>query len=353
MGAPRSKGRQASMGVCTMSALAVAPKPVSASRELVYVLAASHSGSTLLAMLLGGHPDICTIGELKMVGMGSVDEYRCSCRAKIRECSFWQQISAEMALRGHAFDIASPEMDFGVRASRCAQRLLRPLHRGRFFEALRDTTLAMLPSWRDSEKYVRTRTLALLDSIHELSSKRVVVDSSKTAVRLKLLLKTPELNVRVIRMVRDGREVALTYMDPRRFADAKDPKLRGGGNGSGGGCEPLSMESAAIEWRRSNEEAEAALERVSPDRVIEVRYEELCSDTQSVLGSVLRFLNLRPTNLLENFRRTQQHVIGNGMRLDDMREIRLDRHWPQVLDARELQTFDANAGKMNRKLGYN
>ena len=32
---------------------------------VAYLLAASHSGSTLLAMLLASHPDVCTTGELK------------------------------------------------------------------------------------------------------------------------------------------------------------------------------------------------------------------------------------------------------------------------------------------------
>ncbi len=336
-----------------MNALAVVAKPARAIRELVYVLAASHSGSTLLAMLLGGHPDICTIGELKMVGMGNIENYRCSCRSQIRECSFWRQIATEMQQRGHAFDIASPDMEFGIGASRYARRLLRPLHRGKLFETCRDAALSMSRSWRDSQQHAQVRTLALLDSIQETTGRPIIVDSSKTAVRLKFLLRTPGVNVRVIRMMRDGREVALTYMDPARFADASNPMLRGGGNGESGGCQPLAMESAAIEWRRGNEEAEAALGMIPRERVIQVRYEELCSDPNAVLGSVLQFLHVAPANLRENFRRTQQHVIGNGMRLDDLREIRLDRHWPEVLDRAQLSAFETIAGKLNRKLGYN
>jgi hypothetical protein len=34
-------------------------------RRLAYILAASHSGSTLLSMLLGSHPQIATVGEMK------------------------------------------------------------------------------------------------------------------------------------------------------------------------------------------------------------------------------------------------------------------------------------------------
>jgi len=59
--------------------------------RLVYIMAASHSGSTLLAMLLNSHPEICTVGELKATSLGDPDSYYCSCRNKIRECAAtWQ-----------------------------------------------------------------------------------------------------------------------------------------------------------------------------------------------------------------------------------------------------------------------
>ncbi len=46
--------------------------------RLIYILAASHSGSTLLSLLLGSHPEITTIGELKATSLGDPDQYRCS-----------------------------------------------------------------------------------------------------------------------------------------------------------------------------------------------------------------------------------------------------------------------------------
>ena len=44
--------------------------PSAALPRLAYLLAASHSGSTLLAMLLGAHPEACTAGELKATNLG-------------------------------------------------------------------------------------------------------------------------------------------------------------------------------------------------------------------------------------------------------------------------------------------
>ena len=76
--------------------------------RLAYILAASHSGSTLLSMLLGSHPQIATIGEMNLSpkAMGDLNRYRCSCGALIRQCGFWQKVKEAMHHRGMAFDLA-------------------------------------------------------------------------------------------------------------------------------------------------------------------------------------------------------------------------------------------------------
>ena len=65
--------------------------------RLAYVLAASHSGSTVLSMLLGAQPRLCTVGELKATALGDPERYRCSCRELIGDCVFWGRVEAEMA----------------------------------------------------------------------------------------------------------------------------------------------------------------------------------------------------------------------------------------------------------------
>jgi len=55
--------------------------------RLAYILAASHSGSTLLSMLLGSHPQIATIGEMKLSpgGIRGLNCYHCSCGEFLRQ----------------------------------------------------------------------------------------------------------------------------------------------------------------------------------------------------------------------------------------------------------------------------
>jgi hypothetical protein len=219
-------------------------------------------------------------------------------------------------------------------------------------ESLRDGALGISPTWRRQLPEIHRRNAALASTVSDIREAEIVVDSSKTALRLKYLLRNPELDVRVIRLIRDGRAVALTYMDPFRFADAKDPSRRGGGTGGSRESGRLSTAQAACEWRRCNEEAEHILRRLDKSQWIEVRYEELCKDTENTLRRLLEFLGLDPDQRIPDFRSVEHHVVGNGMRLDTASKISLDERWRSVLTEDELRVFDRVAGRMNRRYGY-
>lgn len=320
--------------------------------RLIYILAASHSGSTLLAMLLGSHPEICTVGELKATALGDPARYRCACGALIRVCPFWAKVARAMAGRGVAFEVTAAGTDLAAGASPYARRLLRPLHRGRVLEAVRDVALRLSPAWRSLLPEIQQRNTALVESLREVTGKRVIVDSSKVGLRLKYLLRNPALDVQVVRLVRDGRGVALAYMEPARFADAARPELRGGGSGGGREEERLSAGAAAREWRRSNEEAEAILAALPPGRSTVVHYEKLCREPEVELQKLFAFAGLPPLATSPDFRAANRHVIGNGMRLDRSAEIRLDERWRAALTEEDLRAFDAVAGPLNRRYGY-
>lgn len=322
--------------------------------RLAYILAASHSGSTLLSMLLGSHPQIATIGEMNLSprAMGDLDRYRCSCGQFIRQCAFWQSVSEGMARRGVEFDLACAGTDYRGVESRYARCLLRPMHRGRTLECIRDAGLSVSPAWRSQLAEAQRRNAALASTVAELSQAQVVIDSSKVGLRLKYLLLNPNVDVKVVRLIRDGRAVALTYVDPARFADARDPSRRAGGTGGDRKGERLSMHQAAYQWRRCMEEAEHVLRRLDRSRWIEVRYEDYCRGPNATLERLHRFLGVELGRQPKEFRSVEQHVVGNGMRLDTTSEIRLDERWREALTKQDLQVFDNVAGHMNRKYGY-
>ncbi|HVQ78200.1 MAG TPA: sulfotransferase [Candidatus Binatia bacterium] len=323
-----------------------------APTRLLYILAASHSGSTLLAMLLGTHPDLSTVGELKATSLGDATRYRCSCRELIGQCGFWSGVTADLRRQGLDFDLTRGETDVRSVRSAYARWLLGPLHRGPALERARDLALGASPRWRAHRQRGELLDGALAAAICARTGTSAIVDSSKAGIRLKYLLRNPALDVRVIRLVRDGRAVALTYMDPGRFADASDPHLRGGGTGVAPTGHCTDMAGAAREWRRSNEEAEAIVARLDRERWTDVRYEALCVDTEATLRRLFAFAGVDSGRPRPALRAAEHHVIGNGMRLDASGEVRVDERWRDVLTPGEIAAFDAEAGALNRRLGY-
>ena len=158
---------------------------------LCYLSAASHSGSTLTAMLLNSHPQVASVGELKLSNLGDLTGYRCSCRALITECRFWRQLVEEMSTEAEPFQLENAGTHLGNIESNYVQRLLRPLHRKPGLEAIRDAALMMSPTWRQELPVWKDRNRRLIRAVSNASGCRVVVDSSKIGIRLKYLLGIP------------------------------------------------------------------------------------------------------------------------------------------------------------------
>lgn len=321
--------------------------------RLAYILAASHSGSTLLAMLLGAHPQACTVGELKLTDLDDAEQYRCSCGEHLRNCSFWTRAREIMVARGMTdFDLTRAGTSIFEVPSAYARRLLAPLYRGFPLEEVREVALRFSSVWQAHLEETQHRNVLLISALQEMTGAELVIDSSKLALRLKYLLSNPGLEVKVIRLVRDGRAASLTYTDEWTFADAADPARRGGGTGTRRPAPRQNIVEGAHEWRRSNESADALVARLPQSQWMRVRYEDLCLQPRDTLKSLCQFLGLDPALVTLDFRSKEQHVVGNGMRLDSTSEIRLDERWRTHLSLEHLQQFDRVAGRLNRQYGY-
>lgn len=320
--------------------------------KLVYVLAASHSGSTLTTMLINSHPQICTVGELKATSLGDVERYRCSCLEFIKQCPFWNAISQKMKEKGFDYEVTNARNDIRSDAGTLQKRLLNPLHRGKFLEWVRDFLLSITPSWKRHVNSFHVRNTALLECIADYADVDTIVDSSKVGIRLKYLLKNSNIEVFVVRVVRDGRGVALTYMNPAEFADARDKKLREGGSGGDRAHQQLDMAAAALMWKRSNQEGDAIISQLQKNRYIQIRYEDICNHTDETLKKIFTFAGVDAELKRDDYRSVDHHIVGNGMRLDSTNVISLDERWREVLTLNDLEVFDRIAGDLNASFGY-
>ena len=84
-----------------------------------------------------------------------------------------------------------------------------------------------------------------------------------------------------------------------------------------------------------------------------MKYEDLASDPEAELRRLCAFVGLEFEPTMLDVRHRVQHVTsGNDMRLRRDTRIRMDSAWQKGLKPADARFFDASAGAVNRRLGY-
>lgn len=297
--------------------------------DLTYIASPSFSGSTLVTLLLNGHPKIATVGELKW-GDIDLESYRCSCGEKLTACSFWDFIRHRVESAGHDFDLQRPATDFRFHKDPFTDRLARARVRGSFFETVRCTALATLPEPRRMWRTIAAVNREVISATLQRTGADMFLDASKDPVRLKHLAETGDYRIRVLQLVRDGRAVASSARKN----------------------EGADIRAAAREWLRTHEQIRRLADRMTHATFFVLRYEDLCSKPSAALDRLAAWLGLPFPPTLEAARAAEHHILGNRMRLRPLGEIRLSDDWRDALSDSDLAEFDAVAGKQNRDFGY-
>jgi Sulfotransferase family len=166
--------------------------------RVLYIGGCGRSGSTLLDRMLGELPRLFSVGELRFIWQrGLVENQRCGCGNRFRECPFWKAVGDE-AFGGwdnlDAQDLAALE---------------RSTDRHRYIPFLIAPWL--WPRYR--RRLVRyTGVLArLYQGIHREMGGGLIVDSTKDPPFAFLLRHVPGLDLRLVHLVRDSRGVAFSW----------------------------------------------------------------------------------------------------------------------------------------------
>jgi hypothetical protein len=291
--------------------------------EYALVASSSYSGSTLLAMLLNGHPDIAAIGETSTARRETrMSTFPCSCGLLMDRCPFWAEVEDRMHRAGYAdFRLANFELGFDPPRRTLGGRLLYGSLRMKVLERMRDWIAARLPAHRERMIAIGRRNREFARAILEVTGAQVLVDTSKERMRARDLRHWLGTEVRVIHLVRDPRGVV--YSAVRRGRDGGDER------------------AAAVRWAKVNAAILNATADLPPDRKLIVRYEALCADPDAVLRRIVRFLDLDPTRFRPPAESSERpHVLGNRTRLIPVTEIRLDERWRSALSGDQLRRID-------------
>jgi hypothetical protein len=299
--------------------------------KCVYIASPSFSGSTLLAMLLGGHPQVATIGEMKG-GQEDLSSYACSCGVLFAKCAFWTRLIGELAERGFVYDLSDRQTmpAFRMPGSPIADRFMGRAYGGPAFELLRSLVLRGWPSCSRRLEYLRRYNETFIDLVLRVHGASIFLDSSKDPVRIKYLAGIPSLQLYVLHLVRDGRGVANSTR-----------KNLG-----------LSIHDASIEWRDTHLEIDRVTRRFCHGRVLRLRYEDLCANPDGVLAAALDFVGASGLITAAEAVERELHVLGNRMRLKGVLPIRPDESWKHEMSAGDVAAFASTAGSLNTTYGY-
>ena len=297
--------------------------------DLIYILSPSYSGSTLLTFLLSQHPMIATIGELKGTAMGDVEKYVCSCGTRIVECEFWERVRYSAKEQGVELDLAHYDTHFGS-GNKYFGRLANMSIKSKRFESLRSKLLQLVPGYDEYVTHLVCRNASLMQIIMKEQDGKIFLDGSKDPRRLSYFLEAPGFNVKVIRLLRDGRGVSCSF--------AKN--------------ESLSYAQAIRSWQKASNQIDCLIDIVPSGESIVVRYEDLCTNTASTLRELTRFIGIDDISVNQEFSLTQNHINGNKMRLSGSAEIKLDERWREELSAADINVFSRKAGVRNQSYGY-
>jgi hypothetical protein len=257
----------------------------------IYIMGRPHSGSTILDIVLGNSAAVESVGEL-VSGLGrELTGDLCACGATIRDCLYWQKVR-------EAFASSAP---FTWDEARDAS--VRHAH----VRNLPHTLLALTSSRR--MRFLGTASAEIGRAVGAVSGKPHVLDSSKEPTRGLMLLRfCPDSQI--IHLVRDPRRAVASHY--WRF------------HKHGGYFKFLRrvyhapymlvpfMFLAAASWTVGNLICEIG-RWIAPDRMVRVRYEDLCEQPEVELERIASSLGVPLDDLIGKLARKEELPIGHNL----------------------------------------
>jgi len=243
--------------------------------RVLYITSRGHSGSTLLSLLVSGHSQVVSAGELKMLSNPDPQRRLCSCHRQVpSQCPFWGAVEQRVK------DSVGCSLD-----------------------------QLQLVDGGDDATFLRHNE-ALFTAIAQVSGSVLIVDSSKSLPRLSRLLLAEAQGA--------GFELHPVHLHRGPFGSMNSARKRGD-----------ALRQAAYNYTRL---FFLTRERLRGVRALRVYYERLAADPRSEMARVMAWLNLPLEEGQFQWRDgIRRDIHGNDMRFGSSDQIRLDQSWRHQL----------------------
>ncbi|SCL15414.1 Sulfotransferase family protein [Micromonospora rhizosphaerae] len=303
--------------------------------RVLFVGGLGRSGSTLLELILAQHPDVCAVGEVVHLWERALGgDERCGCGERFTACDFWQRVG-EHAFGGWA--AVDRDEVLALKAEVDRTRHIPRLARGEL------SADQLAPVRRYADLYTRIYRAAT-----EVTGAEVVVDSSKHASLAFALRWAPDLDLRVVHLVRDSRAVAYSWAKQVRRPEVVDSEAY---------MPTFSPFTVSGLWTAQNAAFHLLAARVP---LVRLRYEDFTADPRGTVARVRRFAGLVDTpdalRVLDEpaVPLVRAHSIaGNPLRFSaGPLKVRQDNVWRENLPPRSRAVVSAATLPLRLRYGY-
>ncbi len=290
----------------------------------------SYSGSTLLSLVMDTHPKVVSDGDgiNPRVFRKRPDQYPCSCGEAVINCRFWTRLVQSIQDAGFECSFQNWPLSH-IYPNELKHKLLTSYRSNLLFRCFHSMASTLIPNHRKHIQNVNKINVAYVQAILAMTNSDVYFSQRKDLMSLQYLAKVPELDVKVVRMVRDV----------RAFVNSSKRKGR-------------SIHDAIKTWKMYQLEADSLLKNFDSNKIFFLRYEDLCQDPTSCLRQLHEFLEIEIVKPPDVINPKDHHVLGNKMRLKPPFSIKLDEAWKSTLSKEEITQTLAEAGRINERLGY-
>ncbi len=310
--------------------------------KTLYICSVAHSGSTIIELLLGGHPSIASLGEVSSLAHDILSNQPCTCGTPLAQCSEWKPIFAGIKEKsGIDFEKSPYRFRLGAHLKSVEpdsfqksnwNQLLNHYHRGLEYIYFKYAFAKTFPLPSHSRVEVEN-TLSIYNIARKHRDKKVIVDSSKRYLKaLELYKEAPDM-IRILFLVRDGRSVFASHLKrkwPRHVA--------------------------LLAWKNFYSRALPFMKHyVDQKHWAIMRFEDFLEQPENNLEKICRLVDIDNPELekLLSFDRKNLHSAGGNLaRFSKKLQLRSDSGWSTNLSKDDLDYFNNKSGSLNKELGY-
>jgi hypothetical protein len=343
--------------------------------KVLKITGLGRSGSTILDVVLGNHPQIESVGEVGNIvrngwisreSLRGIDQNKlrvpiCTCGKRLdvlyvdapdEACPFWSSVRREWVERTDRESIESyPKLqnDFELKR-RWSRYGLDPLPR-LVYEKRRPSALF--------RSYARL-TRAFFESIRAVSGKPVIVDSAAVPVRTFVLGMIPGIDLYVVHLVRDGRGVITSLR--KTFKKDLQAGIMWDHKGQPTWRTVVRWRvldlASVVRWIVLNLVSEWICSQLGPNRTMRLRYEDFVADPNSALQRIGSLIELDLTEVANAASSGKpmhagHNIGGNRTKKSGTITLRPDtQEWKSALSPTEQRLSWVSMGWLMRRYGY-